>query len=70
MLANERNRVNIKSNTIAGVKLLFKVSLYLSHSVLYPPAEHNVKLEIFSTVVSVLRKVTTKSISNNIMVMP
>ena len=60
ILTRERNTVDIKSNTIEGVKSLFKFSLYLSHSVLYPPAEHNVKPEIFSTTVSLVRKITTK----------
>ena len=69
ILTKERNTVDIKSNTIEGVNSLFKFSLYLSHSVLYPPTECNMKPETFSTTVSLVCKTTTKWISSNIMAM-
>ena len=60
MLTKAMKKVDIKSNTNEGIKSLFNSSLYWSHSSLCPPAEHSVKLEILSTVLSMLRRVTAK----------
>ena len=70
IFTKEMKRVDIKSNTIKGIKLLFNISLYRSHTILCPPAEHNVKLVMLSWIVSKLRRFTTKWINTDIALIP
>lgn len=66
IFTKEMNKVDIISNTMEGIKSLFNFSLYLLHSTLCPPAEHNVKSVMLLIVVSKLRKLITKSINSKI----